>query len=406
MRPSDPDAGETPPGTVEISLAHGIAAVPAEEWDACAAPETADGGRALNPFLTHRFLLALEESGSVGEEAGWLPHHLIARSGGEIAGVMPLYLKGHSQGEYVFDYGWADAYERAGGRYYPKFQCAVPFTPVTGRRFLTREGGPLPEAAARAALMQGAAQVTEGAGVSSLHVTFCTEGEWRAGGEMGYLQRTDQQYHFANRGYADFDAFLGELASRKRKQLRKERAEAVANGIRLHWFSGAELKPEHWAAMWRFYQDTGSRKWGYPYLTRSFFDIAAERLADDILLILAERDGRWVAGAMNVIGRETLFGRYWGCIEHHPCLHFETCYYQAIDYALAHGLKSVEAGAQGGHKIARGYEPVTTHSIHWIADPGLRDAIDRYLVSERRSVARQVEALRDHTPFRKGGGAG
>ena len=397
MPDDDPTAG-----TIEISALDGIAGIAAAEWDACAAPEAAEGGRAANPFLTHRFLSALEDSGSVGGRTGWLAHHLVARAGGGVAGVMPLWVKSHSQGEYVFDHAFADAYQRAGGRYYPKLLSAVPFTPVTGRRFLARPGGPLPQAGARAALMQGAVQVAERAGVSSLHVTFCTDAEWQAGRAAGFLGRTDQQFHFRNPGHADFEAFLATLTSRKRKQIRRERARAVATGIRLHRLTGADLRPEHWQAMWRFYQDTGARKWGIPYLTRAFFEIAAERLADDILLVMAERGGRWIAGALNVIGRETLFGRYWGCDEDHPCLHFETCYYQAIEHAIAEGLQTVEAGAQGGHKIARGYEPVTTRSLHWFADPGLGDAVARYLAAEREAVAEEAAWLAGQTPFRKG----
>jgi predicted N-acyltransferase len=318
---------------------------------------------------------------------------------------MPLYLKSHSQGEYVFDHSWAHAFERAGGDYYPKLQAAVPFTPATGPRLLARPDGPVPPEMARAALLQGAVQLAERHAISSVHITFCTDEEWRFGGAHGLLQRTDQQFHWLNRGYPDFDAFLGALASRKRKTVRKERAEAVAPGIRVHWLTGGDLRPEHWDAFWRFYQDTGSRKWGRPYLTRAFFELAHARFPGDVLLVMAERKGRWIAGALNLIGRDTLFGRYWGCVEDHPCLHFEVCYYQAIEYAIRHGMARVEAGAQGAHKLARGYEPVTTRSLHWFADPGFRRAVARYLEGEREAVELENAALAGRTPFRKGDGS-
>ncbi|MEM9144974.1 MAG: GNAT family N-acetyltransferase [Pseudomonadota bacterium] len=388
---------------LEIEVLPGIDRIGAADWDACAAPEASDGRWALNPFVTHAFLLALEESGSAVPRTGWQPQHLVARVDGQVVGAMPLYLKGHSQGEYVFDHSWAHAFERAGGDYYPKLQAAVPFTPATGPRMLVRPNTGAPQDAIRSALLEGGAQLCDRHGLSSLHVTFCTEEEWDLGGRIGLLQRTDQQFHWINDGYASFDDFLGALASRKRKTLRKERAKAMENGIRVHWLSGAEIREEHWDAFWRFYQDTGSRKWGHPYLTRPFFDQVSASMGDALLLILCERDGRWIAGALNVIGRETLFGRYWGCTEEHPCLHFETCYYQAIDFAISNGLKRVEAGAQGGHKLARGYGPVTTYSLHHISHPGLRDGIARYLEAERNAVANEAEALLAVTPFRKGG---
>lgn len=386
---------------VEIRVFPGIAEIPARDWDACAVPEAADGGRPRHPFLTHRFLLALEESGSATRRTGWAPHHLVASVDGEVAGVMPLYLKGHSQGEYVFDHSWAHAFERAGGDYYPKLQGAVPFTPATGPRLLARPGGPVPAETVRAALIQGAIELAERHRISSVHITFCTDEEWRFGGRHELLQRTDQQFHWVNRGYASFEAFLGALASRKRKNLRKERAEAVAAGIDIRWLSGPDLRPEHWDAFWRFYQDTGSRKWGRPYLTRGFFDLVHERFPQDVLLVMAERKGRWVAGALNLIGRDALYGRYWGCVEDHPCLHFELCYYQAIDYAIRHGLGRVEAGAQGAHKLARGYEPVTTRSLHWITNPGFRRAVAEYLEGEREAVDFESAALAERVPFRK-----
>ena len=383
---------------IEISVTSDIASIPASDWDACAAPECADGGRPRDPFTTHRFLLALERSGSVGEGTGWHPRHLIARTAGQIVAVMPLYAKGHSQGEYIFDHNWAHAYERAGGRYYPKLQAAVPFTPATGRRFLVRPGW---EGIGTGALVQGMVQIASDNELSSAHVTFCTQEEWRAGGKMGLLQRTGQQFHWEDRGYRDFEGFLADLSSRKRKGIRKERRSAQGFGGTIHLLTGDEIEPEHWDAFWRFYQDTGARKWGSPYLTRAFYAVAQETLRDDILLMMCRRDGRWVAGAMNLIGRETLYGRYWGCIEHHDCLHFELCYYQAIDWALANGLSRVEAGAQGEHKLARGYLPVTTYSLHWIADAGFRTAVERYLREERAAVDEEIEVLTAYGPFRK-----
>jgi predicted N-acyltransferase len=394
-------------GLVEIRVLPGIDQIDARDWDACAAPEAAGGGRAVSPFTTHRFLLALEQSGSVSADTGWAPHHLEASVDGRILGVMALYLKGHSQGEYVFDHSWAHAWERAGGQYYPKLQASVPFTPATGPRLLARPsdgaGETIDTDTVRQALLQGAIQLTERNGLSSLHITFCTEAEFALGGAMGLLQRTDQQFHWQNRDYGDFGAFLAGLSSRKRKQIRKERAEATAGGVTIHRFTGAGLEPEHWDAFWRFYQDTGSRKWGRPYLTREFFDLIHRTMAEDTLLVMCKRQGRWIAGALNFIGRDTLYGRYWGCTEDHPCLHFETCYYQAIDYAIEHGLVRVEAGVQGPHKLARGYEPVTTLSLHWIPDPGFRRAVADYLEHERRAVADEAAALRGMMPFRKGG---
>ena len=393
---------------VEIRVLPGIDRINARDWDACAAPEAAPksgGGRVLSPFTTHRFLLALEHSGSAAAEAGWAPHHLIASVEDRVLGVMPLYLKGHSQGEYVFDHAWADAWERAGGDYYPKLQSAVPFTPVTGPRLLVRPDcppdNPVAPDTVRAALVQGAIDLTERSGLSSLHITFCTDAEWELGGRLGLLQRTDQQFHWRNHGYGDFEAFLAALSSRKRKQIRKERARAVAGGVTIRWFTGSAIESGHWDAFWRFYQDTGGRKWGYPYLTRAFFEAIHQTMRDDILLVFCERGGRWIAGALNFIGRDALYGRYWGCAEDHAFLHFETCYYQAIEFAIRHRLARVEAGAQGPHKLARGYQPVTTRSLHWIPDPGFRRAVADYLQSERAAVAREHAALATMTPFRK-----
>lgn len=383
---------------IEVRVSGSLSEIGAAEWDACACPETADGGRPLDPFTTHRFLWALEQSGSVGPGTGWQPQYLTAWLDGMLIAAAPMYAKSHSQGEYIFDHSWAHAYERAGGRYYPKLQIAVPFTPVTGRRFLVRPGY---EGIGMPALVQGAVQLAADNRISSLHATFCTGAEAEAGAQMGLLARTTQQFHWLNDGYADFDAFLAALSSRKRKTIRKERAQANAFGGRIRTLTGADLRPEHWDAFWVFYQDTGSRKWGSPYLTRAFFDIVHDTMADDMALVLAERGGYPVAGALNFVGRETLYGRYWGCTEHHPCLHFELCYYRAIDFAIAAGLKRVEAGAQGEHKLARGYLPTLTHSLHWIADPGFADAVARYLESEREAVGEEIEILTEYGPFRK-----
>jgi predicted N-acyltransferase len=380
-----------------LRVATSLADIPAAVWNACAADETGY----VNPFLDHAFFLSLEESRSAVRETGWLGHHLVLERGGEVAGIMPCYLKSHSRGEYVFDGGWAEAYERAGGRYYPKLQASVPFTPATGRRLLVPPGAEAD--LARTALVQGAAQVTLQTGASSLHVTFCREDEWELMAAAGYLQRTDTQFHFENEGYGTFEDFLAALSSRKRKVIRRERREALeGRGITIRWLTGAELTEAVWDRFFEFYMDTGSRKWGRPYLTRAFYSLIGERMADRILLVMAEREGQYVAGAINFIGREVLYGRHWGAVEEHPFLHFEVCYYQAIDYAIRHGLQRVEAGAQGEHKLARGYRPVTTRSAHFIADRGLRRAVDDYLARERSYVAEAVEELGAMTPFRRG----
>ncbi len=392
----------TQPPQIEIATHRSLAEIAPAEWDACACPEAADGGRPGDPFTTHRFLLALEASGSVGPRTGWEPHYLTARAEGEIVACAPLYAKGHSQGEYVFDHSWAHAYERAGGEYYPKLQIAVPFTPATGRRFLTRPGW---EETGRAALVEGAVTVADRNGISSLHATFCTGFEAEAGREMGLLHRTGQQFHWFDEGYGDFDGFLASLSSRKRKTIRRERREALGFGGRIVHLTGDEITEDHWGAFWTFYQDTGARKWGRPYLTRDFFREAHAHLRDDLLLILAlDETDRPIAGALNVIGREVLYGRYWGCVEEVPFLHFELCYYQAIDWALAHGLTRVEAGAQGEHKLARGYLPHPVHSVHWIADAGFRRAVEQFLAAERQAVDEEIEVLTSFGPFRKTSG--
>lgn len=385
---------------LEVRVVSSLSEVSEKDWDACSGCET-PGQAPVDPFTTHRFLLALEDSGSVGRGSGWAPRHLVARQGDQIIAVMPNYAKSHSQGEYIFDHNWAHAFENAGGEYYPKLQAAVPFTPVTGSRLLCRAGF---EAIGKAALIQGAVQLAANNDFSSLHVTFCTKAEYLAGQEMGLIGRLGQQFHWFNREYSDFDGFLADLSSRKRKNIRKERQQAQTFGGTIHRFSGDQIQPEHWNAFWQFYQDTGSRKWGTPYLTRAFFDLIQERMRNDVLLVLCRRDGRWVAGALNFIGRDALFGRYWGCVEHHRCLHFEVCYYQAIDYAIEHGLARVEAGAQGPHKLARGYLPTPVYSLHWIADPGFREAIARYCRAEREAVDEEIEVLTDYGPFRRAEG--
>ena len=383
---------------VEISLGQGVADIDAAIWDACADVQSDQSQHPTDPFTTHRFLAALEVSGSVGEQTGWLPHPIIATLAGETIAVAPLYLKSHSQGEYVFDHGWANAFHNAGGSYYPKFQIAAPFTPAAGRRILARPGM---EETARAALLQGMINIASENGISSAHITFCDPAEIKAGQTLGLLHRTGQQFHWTNGGFATFDEFLTQLSSRKRKSIRRERRIANQFGGEILELTGDQIQPHHWDAFWEFYQSTGARKWGTPYLTRAFFDEVQKTMRDDVLLILAERDGQYVAGALNFIGRNALFGRYWGCTEHHPCLHFELCYYRAIDYAIAHKLNRVEAGAQGDHKLARGYLPVTTHSLHWIADPGFRDAVERYLIDERDAVSDENAYLCEIGPFRK-----
>ena len=385
--------------TATIRIANGIADVPTIDWDACARGSEPATARATNPFISHAFLLALEQSGSASPQTGWWPSHLLLDDGkGGIAGCMPCYLKTHSSGEYVFDQGWAEALERAGGRYYPKLQSSVPFTPVTGRRLLVRERAGRD---AERLLLRAGAGLVEQSGASSLHLTFLTEQEWRLAGELGFLQRTDQQFHWRNENYSSFDEFLERLASRKRKAIRKERREARAGGIDIEWVTGSDLTEAHWDAFFAFYMDTGARKWGSPYLNREFFSLVGESMKDEILLVLAKRDGRYIAGALNFIGKDTLFGRYWGAIEEHAYLHFETCYYQAIDFAIAHGLTVVEAGAQGEHKLARGYLPTTTYSVHLIAHPGLRNAVADSLKRERRAVAQENALLNADSPFRR-----
>ncbi|MBE7186465.1 MAG: N-acetyltransferase, partial [Methylobacterium mesophilicum] len=358
---------------------------------------TRSGPLPYNPLVSYAFLTSLEDSGCAVARTGWQGHHLrLEEEDGTLRGAVPCYLKSHSQGEYVFDHSWANAFERAGGDYYPKLQCAVPFTPVTGPRLLTAAG----ENAAPL-LAAGLKAVTERLGVSSAHVTFAEVRDVEELEQAGFLHRTDQQFHFFNEGYGGYDDFLATLASRKRKALRKERAQALADGITIEWLTGSDLTEKVWDAFFTFYMDTGSRKWGRPYLNRRFFSLIGERMPDDVLLVMAKRAGRYVAGAINFIGSHALYGRNWGCIEHHPFLHFEVCYHQAIDFAIARKLAVVEAGAQGEHKLARGYRPVTMHSAHYIAHEGLRRAVADYLRVERREIAAAGAYLDSHGPFRK-----
>ncbi|MBV6657808.1 MAG: N-acetyltransferase [Devosiaceae bacterium] len=373
----------------------------AEAWRALSGADVDAEG--YNPFVSFAFLSSLEDSGSAVADTGWIGSHLVLRGEKDaVSGVMPAYLKLHSQGEYVFDYAWADAYERAGGRYYPKLQSSIPFTPASAPKLLTAQGEAFEDVAPL--LARGAQAVTEKLGLSSAHVTFVDERERQTLEGAGYMARHDQQFHWRNDGYASFAQFEDALASRKRKQLRRERRDALANGIEIRWHTGADLTEAQWDAFWVFYQDTGARKWGRPYLTRSFFSMIGERMADQIILMLAYRDGRPIAGALNFLGEDTLFGRHWGCTEHHPFLHFELCYYQAIDYAIAHKLGRVEAGAQGAHKLARGYTPVVTTSMHHIPHAGFRDAVKDYLDHEREQVLFDAQYLEGRTPFKSGGG--
>lgn len=384
------------PGTLEartVKVFSSINDLEAEAWDACA------GGD--DPFLSHAFLAALEDSGSVAPQTGWMPRHLavMGDDGETIIGCAPLYLKSHSYGEFVFDWGWADAYERAGGRYYPKLQAAVPFTPVTGRRLLLAPGAPAEIADLVASAM---IQLAEQLKVSSVHVTFPTESEWERLGRLGMLTRTGSQYHWQNPGYTCFDDFLDRLSSRKRKAIRKERAAVTAQSVVLRTLTGADIEERHWDAFYGFYRNTSDRKWGNAYLNRSFFLRLGEVMADRVVLVMAEDgQGRPVGGALNLMGGDTLFGRYWGCQERYRFLHFEACYYRAMDFAIARGLKRVEAGAQGEHKIQRGYLPIPTYSAHWIADLRFREAVQRFLADERMAVDHEIRVLSAGSPFRK-----
>jgi predicted N-acyltransferase len=397
---------------IRIRVLSSISEIPATEWNACANPRDCSvasnsiGAESIsqpppyNPFISHEFLHALEASGSATGRTGWQPQHLVMEDdAGVILGAAPCYLKSHSQGEYVFDWGWADAFERAGGNYYPKLQVSVPFTPATGPRLLVRAGEKTD--VVRAGLAAGLTELCRMREASSVHLTFLPKPEADLLAARGFLQRTDQQFHWNNEGYGTFDDFLAALASRKRKAIRRERAEAVENGIEIEWLTGPTLTEGAWDAFFGFYTDTGSRKWGRPYLTRKFFSQVSASMAARILLVMAKREGRYIAGALNFIGGDALYGRHWGAIEHHPFLHFELCYYQAIAFAIEHKLARVEAGAQGEHKLARGYLPVITHSAHYIANPGLRRAVADFLRRERAEVAAISEVLTEAGPFRK-----
>jgi uncharacterized protein len=383
---------------IAVNIVPRLAALDPAQWDRCAA-----GARPCepaNPFLRHAFLDALEEAGCVGGRTGWMPQHLVVNdTSGEIAAAMPCYVKTHSQGEYIFDHAWADAFERAGGRYYPKLLVAVPFTPVTGPRLMVRDG--VDRDRHRRILLQGAIALLERHGASSLHINFATEEEYDFLGLEGFLRRTDQQFHWLNAGYRSFDDFVAALSSRKRKQIRRERRAALGSDIVIHRLTGSAITQAHWDAFFAFYMDTGGRKWGRPYLNRKFFSLIGERMANDILLVMAERHGRFIAGALNLIGPQALYGRNWGCIEDHPFLHFEVCYYQAIDFAIERGLARVEAGAQGAHKLARGYLPVATRSAHFIANASFRHAVEHYLERERAHAELELRFAASHAPYRK-----
>lgn len=379
-------------GGLTVDVAGGIGNIPPADWDACA--------RSSDPFVSHAFLSALECSGSVAPERGWRPVHLVARAAGgrRIEGCLPLYLKSHSYGEYVFDWAWADAFERAGGRYYPKLQAAVPFTPVTGHRLLLRDGAP---AATFGALADAAVHVAGESRVSSLHITFATAAEAAALGGRGLMVRLGYQFHWHNRGYLSFEDFLADLAARKRKAIRKEREKVAEAGLVVQTLTGSAIRERHWDAFWRFYVDTTQRKWGQAYLTRDFFSRLGETMADRIVLVMAEDgSGRAIGGALNLLGGDTLYGRYWGAVEDWPFLHFEACYYRAIDFAIERGLARVEAGAQGEHKVRRGYLPQPTWSAHWIAHPGLRSAVARFIAAERPAVEAEMAALAAESPYR------
>ena len=379
-----------------IKVLGGIDEISATEWDACAGGE--------NPFVCHAFLSALEESGSVGIQTGWVPRHLVVESvDGRVDACAPLYVKSHSYGEYVFDWGWADAYERAGGRYYPKLQCAVPFTPVPGPRLLVRDD--IPAAAAqdlRHILAAGMVRLADQLDVSSVHITFCEEDTWDTVGHGTYLKRLGQQFHWHNRGYADFDDFLGALASRKRKSIRKERRKVEELGLDIRTLTGAAIEPAHWDAFYEFYLSTTDKKWGQSYLRRRFFSLIGERMANKIALVMAFDGARPVAGALNLIGSNCLFGRNWGSLETHKFLHFECCYYRAIDFAIERGLARVEAGAQGPHKVQRGYLPTPTYSLHYLRDPGFQDAVENFLGRERIAVEHEMHELEEEfSPYRR-----
>lgn len=381
-----------------VRVHHRVTEIGREGWEAC----TSNAEYASNPFISYDFIDSLERSGCAVAQTGWVPHHLaVEDEAGQVAAVMPLYLKSHSQGEYVFDHSWADAYQRAGGRYYPKLQCAAPFSPVTGPRMMVRAD--VDFVIAKRTLLGAAMSLCERLEASSVHVTFPSKSDWDFLGGEGLLQRQDQQYHWHNNGYGSFDDFLGALSSNRRKTIRRERRDAQA-GLEIIGMTGKDLTEEAWDAFYQFYEDTGARKWGRPYLNRPFFSMMGERMADQVLLIMAKRDGRYVAGALNLLGADCIYGRNWGAVEDVPFLHFELCYYQAIEHAIRLGLPRVEAGAQGQHKIARGYLPAPVYSAHFIADPALREPVRRYLDQERAAVQNEMDWLaEEYSPFKAGG---
>lgn len=387
--------------TFQIRVATSMQDIDPLVWDKLASSNCKEAINVDNPFLSHAFLSSLEESGSANAESGWLGQHLLLEAGsGEVLATMPCYLKNHSQGEYVFDHNWAEAYHRAGGNYYPKLQCSVPFTPATGNRILAGDANN--KALLQTALMSGLEQLARKIGASSAHITFMEKHEWEVAGGYGFLQRVDQQFHWENNNYQNFDEFLTSLTSRKRKNIKKERSGALQiEGLEIVHLTGTTLTDEALDAFYEFYMDTGAKKWGRPYLTRKFYTLIKERMADKVLLVMAKRDGKYIAGAINFIGKDCLYGRHWGCVEEHRFLHFEICYYQAIEYAIDNGIKRVEAGAQGEHKLARGYVPNKTYSAHYIAHSGLSDAIENYLVQEREHVTIENEYLMEHAPFKK-----
>ena len=401
MTETPQDLGTIDLDAMTVRIVPSIHDIDAAQWDRCAHVNSAD----CNPFVRHAFYSALEDSGSVTADTGWQPQHVAVEApDGTLLACAAMYLKDHSYGEYVFDWGWANAYERAGGRYYPKLQCAVPFTPVTGPRLMTRPGLDADiTTQLKRTLLAGMIEVADRLNVSSLHVTFPDEDDFTLMAEAGLLERYGQQFHWKNDNYADFEDFLGALSSRKRKNIRKEREKANSCGVDIYAVSGDDITNRHWDAFYRFYRLTSDRKWGQAYMTRSFFDLLSERMGDQVVLMMGEEDGQIVCGALNLLGGDTLYGRNWGTIVNHPMLHFEVCYYRAIDYAIAHGLDWVEAGAQGPHKLQRGYLPRKTYSAHWIADGGFRQAVAQFLKQERPAVEDDVDTLTEMGPFKRTG---
>ena len=383
---------------LSIEVSSGLSTVSAEQWDACA------GGD--NPFISYAFLSALEESGSVAREEGWLPQHLLVKdANGCLLGAAPAYLKSHSQGEYIFDHAWADALERAGGRYYPKFLSAVPFTPVTGPRLLVSErNGTAAKSFVQKALASGMMELASQMELSSVHINFVEEDLVEELTPLGFLERWGEQFHWFNQGYESFEDFLSELSSRKRKAIKKERRSVAETEVKLSAVTGDDLTVSHWDAFFEFYTSTSDRKWGWPYLTREFFDILHQTMRDKCVLIVGEYGGEFVCGALNLRGSDCLYGRNWGCTQNAKFLHFEACYYQALDFAIEQRLARVEAGAQGYHKLQRGYLPTKTRSLHWIREQGFSDAIENYLGQEKRAVQQQLDALMEESPFKKENG--